>query len=69
MSLRHPITGALSNPEWDQVRDRWNERHCNAVMAASRPAPKPRRYPINLIKACLALAAGFVVIAALWMKL
>lgn len=65
MTLRHPITGALSNPEWDQVRDRWNERHCNAVLAASRP--EPRRYPVNLIRASLALAAGCVVLGALWL--
>lgn len=28
--------------------------------------PRPR-YPINLIKACLVLAAGCVVISALWL--
>lgn len=33
------------------------------------PTARRRRYPINLIKACLALAAGCVVIAALWVKL
>lgn len=67
MSVRHPITGFLSNPEWDKVRDRWNERHCNAVLAASRPAPTPRRYPAHLMRACLTLAAGFVVLGALWL--
>lgn len=64
--IRHPITGALSNPEWDGVRDRWNERHCNAVLAASRPAPKPRRYPVNLIKAVLVLGLGCLLFGALW---
>lgn len=64
---RHPITGASWNPEWDAVQDRWNERHCNAVLAASRPVPKPRRYPVNLIRACLTLAAGSVVLGALWL--
>lgn len=67
MSLRHPITGALSNPEWDKVQDRWNELHCNAVLAASRPEPKPRRYPVNLIRASLALAAGCLIIGGLWL--
>lgn len=66
MSLRHPITGALSNPEWDRVRERWNERHCNAVVAASRAAPKSRRYPVNLIKAALVLGVGCLIFAALW---
>ena len=64
--IRHPITGALSNPEWDGVRDRWNERHCNAVLAASRPATKPRRYPVNLIKAVLVLGLGCLLFGALW---
>jgi hypothetical protein len=64
---RHPITGALSNPEWDVVRDRWNERHCNAVLAASRAEPKPRRYPVNLIKAVLVLGLGCAALTALWM--
>ena len=66
--IRHPITGALSNPEWDGVRDRWNERRCNAVLAASRPAPKPRRYPVNLIKAALVLGLGCLVFGALWLQ-
>ena len=66
MSIRHPITGALSNPEWDGVRDRWNERHCNAVLAASRAAPKARRYPINLIRAVFVLGIGLLVLGALW---
>lgn len=64
--IRHPITGALSNPEWDRVRDRWNERHCNAVLAASRAAPKSRRYPVNLIRAVFVLGIGCLVFAALW---
>lgn len=67
MSLRHPITGALSNPEWEEVRDRWNERHCDAVLAASRPEPRPSRRPVHVIRVSLALAAGCLVIGALWL--
>lgn len=64
--IRHPITGALSNPEWDGVRERWNERHCNAVLAASRAAPKSRRYPVNLIRAVFVLGIGLLVLGVLW---
>jgi hypothetical protein len=67
MSVRHPITGALSNPERDRVRDRWNERYCASVLAASRPGPEPRLYPVKTIRACLWLMAGCAVIATLFM--
>ncbi len=66
MALRHPITGALSNPEWDRVRDRWNERYCADVLAKARPAPAPRRYPVNLIRAVFVLGIGLLVLGALW---
>jgi hypothetical protein len=36
-------------------------------MAASQPVPKPRRYPVNLIRASLALAAGCLIIGGLWL--
>lgn len=66
MSVRHPITGALSNPEWDSVRDRWNERYCAQVMADARPEPEPRRYPVNLIRVSAVLLVGVAVFAVLW---
>lgn len=67
MSLRHPITGALSNPEWDRVRDRWNERYCNAVLQ-ERAEPMPK--PVNLIwllRTCLVLGAGCLFFGAAWL--
>lgn len=67
MALRHPITGALSNPEWDRVRDRWNERYCADVLAKARPAPAPRRYLVNLIRASAVLLVGCVVLGGLWL--
>lgn len=68
MSLRHPITGALSNPEWDGVRDRWNERYCNAVLHEARSEPMPK--PVNLIwllRTCLVLGVGCLVFGAAWL--
>jgi len=65
MALRHPITGALSNPEWDRVRDRWNERYCADVLAKARP--EPRRYPVHLIRASAVLLVGCVVLGGLWL--
>lgn len=65
MSLRHPITGALSNPEWDAVRDRWNERHCNAVMAEAR-ARSVRKTPTLYGAALKGLFCVGAVILVAW---
>lgn len=60
---RHPITGAL-DCRFDAAR----ATNQSAGRGWDFTPARPRRYPVNLIRACLVLGAGCVVIAALWMK-
>lgn len=40
MTREHPM-GLTYHPNWRAVRDRWNERYCNAILAEHRPQPTP----------------------------
>ena len=62
MSLRHPITGAL-DCRFDAAR----ATNQSAGRGWDFSPAHPRRYPVNLIRASLALAAGCLIIGGLWL--
>lgn len=58
----HPL-GLVTHPEWDGVRDAYNERLCNAIKRERAPE-EPKTVPWHFILGIPAMVVGLCLICA-----